>query len=574
MNARKLNVAIAAGTLALASLSTAAFAADLPTRKAAVLPPPPVFTWTGLYVGFNYGYTWKGSSSLSNAGFPLFDSTPGGLWAAAAAAGPTGVVSGRLNGFFGGAQIGYNWQLPSRIVLGVEADIQGGGIRGGGGLGAITPSPTGIAVTSGNMHRGLEHFGTVRARAGYAITPGFLAYLTGGLAYGGAQMNATFNQALNPSPLISSNGKTEYYQERVGWTLGVGGEMAIAPNLSAKLEYLYYDLGTLTAAFPNYQNLLQRDPFTGAAVATGLVARSRINGHILRTGLNYRFGGQGDAPNQGLFSGVAVDRSAFGGWSLAVMPYMWAVGPNGTSTAKGQTTEMNLSFVDVLTKSSSLPLEVAANMELRNGPLSFYLDAVWIQIRAAGSVLALRNPIAGATLTLDGDARMKQTIAILEGGGTYEVGKWAWGGMPGSTTSLDVVGGLRYWNVGVDLSLNIAGAVNLTNLGLTQVGGKAIAKGGNIDWVDPFIGLRLRQQVDERNAFYIKGDVGGFGVGSKFAWQGVGGYTHDFMLGDLKFTSMVGYRAVRANYMQGSGFQRAGVDMIMHGPVAGLGFKF
>ena len=372
MNARKLNVAIAAGTLALASLSTAAFAADLPTRKAAVLPPPPVFTWTGLYVGFNYGYTWKGSSSLSNAGFPLFDSTPGGLWAAAAAAGPTGVVSGRLNGFFGGAQIGYNWQLPSRIVLGVEADIQGGGIRGGGGLGAITPSPTGIAVTSGNMHRGLEHFGTVRARAGYAITPGFLAYLTGGLAYGGAQMNATFNQALNPSPLISSNGKTEYYQERVGWTLGVGGEMAIAPNLSAKLEYLYYDLGTLTAAFPNYQNLLQRDPFTGAAVATGLVARSRINGHILRTGLNYRFGGQGDAPNQGLFSGVAVDRCKF-----------WLYGFSGLLA--GLAALIYVSRFDT------------AKADAGKG---FELDAITAGVVGGASVFGGRGTIAGTVLGL------------------------------------------------------------------------------------------------------------------------------------------------------------------------------
>lgn len=256
------------------------------------------------------------------------------------------------------------------------------------------------------------------------------------------------------------------------------------------------------------------------------------------------------------------------------MPYVWATGMNGTTTALGQTTEANISFVDALTKSSSFPLQAAVNTELRNGPLSFYIDAVWMQVRLAGSVLAQRNPIAGAALTLDGDARMKQTMWIVEGGGTFEMARWTWGGMPGASTSIDAVAGLRYWNVGLDLTLNIAGALNLTNLGLSQVGSKAIAKSGSINWVDPFVGLRVRQQIDERNAFYLKGDIGGFGVGSKFAWQGVGGYTHDFMLGDLKFTSMVGYRAVRANYAHGSGFQRSGVDMIMHGPVAGVGFKF
>ena len=73
--------------------------------------------------------------------------------------------------------------MPSRIVIGVEADLQGSGIRGGGGFSSVLPgaAPGSIVVTSGNSHRTLEHFGTARARLGYAVTPTVMGYLTGGL---------------------------------------------------------------------------------------------------------------------------------------------------------------------------------------------------------------------------------------------------------------------------------------------------------------------------------------------------------------------------------------------------------
>jgi len=561
------------------SIATSALAMCLSgAALAAELPPPPAFTWSGLYIGFNYGYAWKGDGGISTLGAPLFDTTvPAGVWPGAAALGGTGFVNARLNGFFGGAQLGYNWQLPSRIVIGVEADIQGGGIRGGGGFSSVLPgaAPGSIVVTSGNSHRTLEHFGTARARLGYAVTPTVMGYLTGGLAYGGVNLSTTINQTLNPSLLTAGNSRADLFRERMGWTIGFGAETAIAQNLSAKIEYLHYDLGRQSAGWPSIEALVQTNPATGAAVATATRSTSRIAGNLLRTGLNYRFGGQ-TAETSAVPTFALLDAASprFGDWSASLTPYIWGVGMNGSTTALGHSTEMNVSFVDALTKSSSMPLEFAANMELRNGPLSFYADFAWMQMRMAGSLMALRNPIAGAVLSLDADARLKTTLAIVEGGATFEMGRWGYAGAQGAFTAVDAVAGLRYWRIGLDLALNIAGAVNLANLGLEQSGGKAIARSGDLSWVDPFVGLRLRQQVDAANAFYLKGDVGGFGVGSKFAWQAAGGYTHDFQFAGLNWTGMVGYRALRADYTRGEGLRRSGVDMIMHGPMTGLGVRF
>jgi outer membrane immunogenic protein len=126
------------------------------------------------------------------------------------------------SGFVGGGQIGYNYQWSSQFVVGIEADMQGAGIRGsssGAGFGAgsagfpsfdaqcIThlegkgcttygPSnPTyqgyaGLASGSNSLgmtsvNAGVDWLGTVRGRLGYLVTPAMLIYGTGGLTYGG-----------------------------------------------------------------------------------------------------------------------------------------------------------------------------------------------------------------------------------------------------------------------------------------------------------------------------------------------------------------------------------------------------
>jgi hypothetical protein len=74
---------------------------------------------------------------------------------------------------------------------------------------------------------------------------------------------------------------------------------------------------------------------------------------------------------------------------------------------------------------------------------------------------------------------------------------------------------------------------------------------------------------------FIRGDIGGFGAGSDFSWQAVGGYVLDFGAWNrIMFSGVVRYRALSVDYAEGEGRRRFEFDMIQHGPVLGLSMRF
>ena len=285
----------------LASAPLSALAADLPLKA----PPLPVavYNWTGFYVGGNIGYSW-GRSSGTEA---FSDATSGAILSASA-------IRFDMDGVIGGGQVGYNWQ-SDRWVFGLEADIQASGQKGdgpfscsGGTVGATTlaglsgPCSAGhlgdtapFNVTAfpviGDIAQKLEWFGTFRGRVGLTATPTFLIYATGGLAYGEVKTSETVG-GVNITGLQGTNGSTltpvaaafGNSSTRVGWTVGAGIEGVISGNWTAKLEYLYIDLGNISGAFVT--PILAP---SGAFVATSY--NSHITDNIVRVGLNYRFSG-------------------------------------------------------------------------------------------------------------------------------------------------------------------------------------------------------------------------------------------------------------------------------------------
>ena len=202
--------AMGAVALSFAGLTASAHAGDFyPPRSYTVYQPLDALSWAGPYLGGNLGYQW---GTVSNN--------------------PT-----RPTGLVGGAQAGYNWQPTGNWVFGVEGDLEA----------------TGADDTFAPWKFSNPWFGTVRGRAGYAFN-NVLFYGTAGLAFGELRAQ-TF-------------GWTESHTT-AGWTAGVGAEVGLAPNWSAKLEYLYIDLST--------------SQFAITGVSNGYTAS------VVRAGVNYHF---------------------------------------------------------------------------------------------------------------------------------------------------------------------------------------------------------------------------------------------------------------------------------------------
>lgn len=565
------------------SLAAPALGADLPAAKAPASKAPAAFTWTGLYVGFNAGYTWAasapitiGSVNIYNKPYlseRLFDFGP------ASAAGATGTVPARLNGFFFGGQLGYNWQFANRLIVGVEADVQGLGVRGGRGLNTVYEAGRlGSAQTSMKLDRDLEFLGTARARMGYAVTPRLMAYVTGGLAYGGANMSGAVSQTLRPGLLLSDTSRGDHFGILTGWTVGAGAEMALGRNLSSKIEYLYYDLGELWLA-----NVSQRHKgaLTGETfVADASAAHTRYSGHVLRAGLNYRFdstvpetAGSAATPLLAAPKFEPVARPRYDGWKFMAMPYLWAINLNGTMSLRGETVDVNATFVDALTRSSTAPLAFMGRAEAENGPFFAYGDGVWARMRFDGSALSLRSPVPELSVAASASGRLRTTIAIGEAGFGYELARWRLTNAPESFTAIDAYTGLRYVNMTANLNAGIVAVATAPRLDVALSEARSVLGTGTLWWMDPVIGLRMRHSFAPGNKFEARADIGGFGAGSKFSLQFYSGYSADFDYNDTKFTALVGYRALGMNFSKYVEGRENGMNQVIHGPILGLGVK-
>ena len=253
-------------------LAGPAVAADMPTK--APPPPPAGYSWTGFYVGLNGGYgVGRNPSVLSNFTNP----PPGTLQF---------IDSWKLvpEGWSGGVQAGYNWQI-NQWVLGVEADFQGANQKDSA---CILCSPVAGAF---QVDQKMPWYGTVRGRVGWAAGP-ILSYFTAGWAF--ARINNDLTIFVPGFPTTA----TSTHETRSGWTIGTGVEAALAGNWTAKVEYLYMDLGSTTLPFTNSG--------TGGS-RTGV--ESDIRNRIVRVGLNYRIG-----PTTGIGS-ATYPEPTFRNWS-------------------------------------------------------------------------------------------------------------------------------------------------------------------------------------------------------------------------------------------------------------------
>jgi outer membrane immunogenic protein len=211
------------GGIALVALNagSSALAADLsrPVYKA-LPPPPPVYTWTGCYIGAGGGYGWftqDHTEFFLTGAQDSFNSTSGG------------------RGWFGTVQGGCDYQISPSFVIGAFADGDWGNIRGDHNLSIATFPFVGQEKLSSSW--------AVGGRIGYLPMERLMVFVSGG--YTQAHFDA-YNQSFNfvggPANVFNVNART-----RDGWFIGSGYEYVLGwfPGLTWKTEYRYADYGTV-----------------------------------------------------------------------------------------------------------------------------------------------------------------------------------------------------------------------------------------------------------------------------------------------------------------------------------------
>ncbi|MGN6750533.1 MAG: outer membrane protein [Xanthobacteraceae bacterium] len=235
-------------------LGGSALAADLPPSPAPPRAPAtyvpavlPVYNWAGVYVGINGGWGWGNVKYTANA-VGAFPGTTGSL---------------HDNGGIVGGTLGANFQAGA-FVFGVEGDWDYSGIN--------TGTTASICNFSGQCQTGNNWLATVRGRAGYAADRA-LFYLTAGGAFADVQTNF--------------NGVTTKHTQS-GWTAGAGLEWAFADNWTAKIEYLYVNLGNGSVTCATTACIAASTPL-GGPPGPAIPVSVGLTENLFRVGVNYKF---------------------------------------------------------------------------------------------------------------------------------------------------------------------------------------------------------------------------------------------------------------------------------------------
>lgn len=219
-------------------------------------------------------------------------------------------------------------------------------------------------------------------------------------------------------------------------------------------------------------------------------------------------------------------------WKHEVAPYLWGAAMNGATTVGTVSADVDVSFGDIL---DNLEMGFMGTYRATRGPLSVTVDGVYMGLGGSG-----RGPAGYVKADVDLDQ------SALEVDVGYEV-----------MERLVVFGGLRYNDLSVDIKTT-------GPLG-TRSGGQGE------DWLDPVIGAHYTIPFADKWSFTMRGDIGGFGIGSDLAWQGAG--TLRWQASE-RFGVLAAYRYIDMDYDNGAASSYFEYDMSMSGPALGVVFTF
>jgi hypothetical protein len=242
--------------------------------------------------------------------------------------------------------------------------------------------------------------------------------------------------------------------------------------------------------------------------------------------------------------GARQGDSWFNGWTFDVAPfYLWLPALDGTVTVRETSASVDQSVGDTLDLLfESFKFGATGRAEARKGNALLTLDFMYMDL---GENV---QTDVGAGVTV----RSKQLI--LEFGGGYHLGEWSLAGEGKPSLAVDLLTGGRY--VDLDTGITIENVLDVDR---------------SKDWLDPFVGGRLRLDIIDRLSVSVRGDIGGFGVGSHFTWNMAAILAYQV---SQRISTGVGYRILDINYSEGTGANAFRYDVQMRGPVLGLNIHF
>lgn len=240
----------------------------------------------------------------------------------------------------------------------------------------------------------------------------------------------------------------------------------------------------------------------------------------------------------GAANALAREAKSADAWHYELTPYLWASRMEGNVKAGPlPKTSVDMKFSDIL---DSLDAGFMAAFEARKGRWGLLFDGIYMKVSDSARV-------SQAGLTVNGELELKQTM--LAGAVAYRAMQ---GDIP-----LDLVGGLRYTKIDADARIDAS---------LFALAG-TVKRAADRDWTDPYVGLRAIYPVADKWKAVGYVDVGGFGVGSDFTWQGSLGLDYAY---SESVTAKLGYRYLKVDYDK-DGFR---YDMANDGLYLGVGFLF
>lgn len=257
----------------------------------------------------------------------------------------------------------------------------------------------------------------------------------------------------------------------------------------------------------------------------------------------------GDGAAEILLTQTGGNTGAAPTWAT-VAPYVWAPMMDGTIGVNGDTATVNVSFSDLLDLVPDLNGAAMGHVEVGRGSGGILLDALFLEIAPTR-----RGPLGGKTST-------EIEMTLIEALGTLRLFGNAPGEGPPSDVAFDLLGGLRYYDV----------AGEITDRPLI---GPSVTRSQNENWVDLVIGARSEVALSQNLGGFVRGDVGGFGIGtsSRFTWNIQGGF--EFACTDFPgWSGVLGYRVLDIDAVKYSGAQRFIFDMRIHGPFVALNYRF